>query len=196
MNERPISTRATGIDGLTVIVMKEVREPRGIVREFYRESAFVEAGLPSLGPWVQINVTETKRGSLRGLHGEDMFKLVAVVAGEAFGAYVDARPESPTCGKVVTVRLVEGTEVLVPRGVCNGFQAVNPGSTQYLYAFDSEWRPGMAGIAVNALDPALGIDWPLAVTLDDETSISPKDRGLPTFEEALREARARPGLEN
>jgi dTDP-4-dehydrorhamnose 3,5-epimerase len=196
LNERPISTRATGIDGLTVIVMKEVREPRGIVREFYRESAFVEAGLPSLGPWVQINVTETKRGSLRGLHGEDMFKLVAVVAGEAFGAYVDARPESPTCGKVVTVRLVEGTEVLVPRGVCNGFQAVNPGSTQYLYAFDSEWRPGMAGIAVNALDPALGIDWPLAVTLDDETSISPKDRGLPTFEEALREARARPGLEN
>jgi dTDP-4-dehydrorhamnose 3,5-epimerase len=196
LNERPISTRATGIDGLTVIVMKEVREPRGIVREFYRESAFVEAGLPSLGPWVQINVTETKRGSLRGLHGEDMFKLVAVVAGEAFGAYVDARPESPTCGKVVTVRLVEGTAVLVPRGVCNGFQAVNPGSTQYLYAFDSEWRPGMAGIAVNALDPALGIDWPLAVTLDDETSISPKDRGLPTFEEALREARARPGLEN
>jgi dTDP-4-dehydrorhamnose 3,5-epimerase len=196
VNERPFSTRATAIAGLVVISMKEVREPRGVVREFYRESAFVAAGLPSLGPWLQINVTETKHGSLRGLHGEDMFKLVAVVAGEAFGAYVDARPESPTCGTVVTVRLVEGTEVLVPRGVCNGFQAVSAGSTQYLYAFDCEWVPGMAGIAVNPLDPALGIDWPLPVTLDDESSISPKDRGLPTLAEALGEAAAGPDLEH
>ena len=84
--------------------MKEVRDERGVVREFYRESAFVEAGLPSLGPWLQMNITETKQGAIRGLHGEDMFKLVAIVAGEAFGAYVDARPDSPSRGKVVTAR--------------------------------------------------------------------------------------------
>ena len=47
--------------------------------------------MPSLGPWLQINVTETKTAALRGLHAEDMDKLVAVVAGEAFGAYVDTR---------------------------------------------------------------------------------------------------------
>ena len=34
------------------------------------------------------------RAALRGMHGEDMDKLVAVVAGEAFGAYVDLRPTS------------------------------------------------------------------------------------------------------
>ena len=53
-----------------------------------------------------------------------MTKLVAVVHGEAFGAYVDARPDSPTRGAVETVRLLPGTQVLVPQGVCNGFQVL------------------------------------------------------------------------
>ena len=90
---RPFSAKTTAIDGLYVIEMKEVRDDRGTVREFYRESAFVEAGLPSLGPWLQINATESKHGVIRGLHGEDMYKLVAIVAGEAFGAYVDLAAE-------------------------------------------------------------------------------------------------------
>src|SRR5262249_13258726 len=131
MGVRPMSVRSTAIDGLHVIDMKEVRDERGVVREFYRESAFTEAGLPSLGPWLQINSAESRRGAIRGLHGEDMFKLVAIAAGEAFGAYVDARPGSPSYGKIETVRLVRGTQVLVPRGVCNGFQSVSRAGTQY-----------------------------------------------------------------
>ena len=138
----PFDARDTDIEGLVVITMKQVTDERGTVREFYRESAFVAAGLPSLGPWLQVNATETRQGGLRGLHAEDMHKLVAVVAGEAFGAYVDTRRESSTFGKVVTVTLTPGTQVLVPRGVANGFQAVAEGTTQYLYCFDQEWAPG------------------------------------------------------
>jgi dTDP-4-dehydrorhamnose 3,5-epimerase len=186
---RPFSVTSTAIDGLYLIEMKEVRDERGVVREFYRESTFVEAGLPSLGPWVQTNVTESTRGVIRGLHGEDMFKLVAIVAGEAFGAYVDTRTDSRSCGVVVTARLVKGTQVLVPRGVCNGFQSVARGSTQYLYSFDREWAPGMAGAAVHPLDPALGIRWPLPVDPADPAHLSEKDRNLPTLAELLREAR-------
>jgi len=37
-----------------------------------------------------------------------MFKLVAVVEGEAFGAYLDARPDSPSRGTTVTVKLAKG----------------------------------------------------------------------------------------
>jgi dTDP-4-dehydrorhamnose 3,5-epimerase len=169
----------TAIDGLAFITMKQVTDERGTVREFYRESAFATAGLPSLGPWLQLNVTETHRGGLRGLHGEDMHKLVAVVAGEAFAAYVDLRPASPTHGKVVTTTLVPGSQVLVPRGVGNGFQATGDGPTQYLYCFDQEWVPGMAGVACSPLDPALGIDWPLPIDVDDRAQISEKDRDAP-----------------
>ena len=79
---------------------------------------------------------------MRGLHGEAMTKLVGCVAGEAYGAYLDARPDSASYGKVVTVELRPGTQVLVPAGVCNGFQSVSEQGTQYLYCFTEEWRPG------------------------------------------------------
>jgi dTDP-4-dehydrorhamnose 3,5-epimerase len=184
---RPFSATPTAIDGLYIIEMKEVRDERGTVREFYRESAFKEAGLPSLGPWLQVNITESKQGAIRGLHGEDMFKLVAIIAGEAFGAYVDTRPDSPSRGVVVTTHLVKGAQVLVPQGVCNGFQSVSPGTTQYLYTFDQEWAPGMAGTAVNPLDAALGIEWPVPVDIDDPAQLSLKDGGLPTLDQVLRD---------
>jgi dTDP-4-dehydrorhamnose 3,5-epimerase len=187
---RPFSAKTTAIDGLYVIEMKEVRDDRGTVREFYRESAFVEAGLPSLGPWLQINATESKHGVIRGLHGEDMYKLVAIVAGEAFGAYVDARPKSATYGAVVTARLVKGTQVLVPRGVCNGFQSVSRSATQYLYAFDQEWVPGMQGTAVSPVDPALAIAWPIPVGPGEAGLLSEKDAGLPPLAVASPPERA------
>ena len=60
--------------------------------------------------------------------------------------------------------------------MCNGFQSLT--DTQYLYSFDNEWQPGMSGIAVHPLDPALGIAWPM------EPVLSEKDQGLPTFAEA------------
>jgi dTDP-4-dehydrorhamnose 3,5-epimerase len=185
---RPFSPSPTAIDGLFIIEMKEARDDRGVIREFYRESTFKDAGLPSLGPWLQVNVTETKPGAIRGLHGEDMFKLVAIISGEAFGAYVDTRPDSPSQGVVVTTRLVKGIQVLVPQGVCNGFQSVSSEPTQYLYTFDNEWVPGMAGSAVNPLDAALGIEWPVPVDLSNPAQVSVKDAGLPPLDQVLRDA--------
>ena len=182
---REFSAERTAVDGLWVISMKEVTDERGTVREFYRESAFLDAGLPSLGPFVQINVTETKQGALRGLHAEDMDKLVAVVSGEAFGAYVDTRRDSPSYGTVTTVRLVPGTQVLVPKGVGNAFQVVSPEPAQYVYCFDVEWLPDMAGPACTPPHPPLPIGWPPPVDRPDPAPISTKDRHRPTFSELL-----------
>ena len=111
-----------------------------------------------------------------------MHKLVAIASGEAFGAYVDVRTDSSTFGKLVTTRLTPGTQVLVPNGVCNGFQSLGDTPTQYLYCFDHEWVPGMAGSAVNPLDPALAIPWPLPIDRDDRSIISAKDESLPPFD--------------
>jgi dTDP-4-dehydrorhamnose 3,5-epimerase len=174
----------TAIDGLLVLSMKQVSDERGTVREFFRASGFREAGA-DVGPWQQINVTQSRRGAIRGLHGEAMTKLVAIVSGEAFGAYADARSDSSTAGAVATVRLVPGTQVLVPSGVCNGFQSVSDGPTQYLYCFDTEWAPGMAGVAVNPFDPDLAIDWPIAIDRADRSLLSAKDAGAPTLAHVL-----------
>lgn len=168
-----------------VLTMRQIEDERGTIREFYRESAWVAAGLPTLGPWLQVNVTETKQGAVRGLHAESMHKLVAVTSGEAFGAYIDLRPKSGTCGQVEHVHLTKGTQVLVPQGVANGFQSLTDGGSQYLYCFDNEWAPGMAGAAASPL--TADIPWPLPIDESDRAQVSLKDVHAPPVEQYLTE---------
>lgn len=174
--------RPGAIDGLVMITMKQVTDERGTIRELFRRSAFEAAGVTGLGSFAQVNVTESRRGAIRGMHAEEMTKLLTVVTGEAFGAYVDLRPDSPTHGNVETALLRPGVQVLVPPGVANGFQAQTD-PTQYVYCFDREWRPGMAGRACTPLDPGLAIPWPIAVDEHDPGLVSAKDRTAPTFAE-------------
>jgi len=181
----PFEARPTEIDGLSIITMRQIEDERGVIRELFRDSAMKDTGLTGFGPWKQINATETHQGVIRGLHAEEMCKLVAVVEGEAFGVYVDVRLDSPSKGKVVTTPLTKGMQVLVPRGVCNGFQSVSEGTTQYLYCFDAEWVIGMKGQSITPLDPALGIEWPIPVTEADHELISQKDASAPTLREVL-----------
>ncbi len=176
-----MAVRPTAIDGLMVIDLKEVTDDRGTVREFFRQSSFLEHGLPDLGPFLQVNLTESSYGAIRGLHGESMWKLVAIASGSAFGAYVDGRTESATFGVVVTVELEVGTQVLVPSGVCNAFQTTSEEGSQYLYGFNAEWVPGMAGVAYGPMDPQLGITWPVPIDPMDPSLLSEKDRTAPPF---------------
>jgi dTDP-4-dehydrorhamnose 3,5-epimerase len=173
----------SAIDGLEIITIKQVSDERGTVREFFRLSAYASALADTAGGFAQINVTFTKRGAIRGLHGEAMTKLVAVAAGEAFGVYVDARHDSPTFGAVVTATLAPGTQVLVPRGVLNGFQSTGSDGSEYLYCFDVEWQPDMPGIGAHPLDPDLGIAWPIEIDPADRSLVSAKDAALPRFSE-------------
>ena len=146
------TTRQAAIDGLVVITMKQVTDDRGTVREFFRRSAFEAAGLPELQPFVQVNVTESRRGAIRGLHAEAMTKLVAVARRRGVRRLRRLAHGLADHGVVDTLTLVPGVQVLVPAGVANGFQAVVDG-TQYVYCFDREWQPDMAGIGVQSAGP-------------------------------------------
>jgi len=172
--------RPTPIDGLFVIRTKQVDDERGTVREMYRESAVGALGEGSASPVRQVNLTSSCLGAIRGLHGENMTKLVGIATGKGFGAYLDARPGSASFGRLLTLELEPGTQVLVPSGVCNGFQAL-ANDCLYLYCFDAEWAPAMSGVAVNPLDPGLAIAWPIAIDKADRSLISEKDAALPNF---------------
>jgi dTDP-4-dehydrorhamnose 3,5-epimerase len=176
---------STEIDGLFVISPRSVTDERGEIRELFRKSVFTESipGFPS--SWAQVNLTRTKYGAVRGLHAEAMTKLVTVAYGGALGVYVDVRPDSSSRGKVVTVDLRPGRQVLVPQGVCNGFQATAEGGSEYLYFFDPEWQPTMAGTSVNPLDDELDIQWPIPIDPDNRDQISAKDAAAPTLAEVL-----------
>ena len=173
------TTRPGTIDGVWIVTMKQVTDERGTVRELFRRSAFAAAG-PTLERIDQINLTRTHRGGVRGMHAEQMTKLVTVAHGSAHGVYVDVRPDSPTFGAVDEVALEPGVQVLVPSGVANGFQALAP-DTEYAYCFDREWQPGMPGSAFSPLDPLVVDRWPMPIDPDDPTQISAKDRAAPAF---------------
>ena len=181
MSVVPMSVEVTAIEGLLRISTKTVTDERGTVREFFRTSGFAEARIPVPDRWAQVNLTYTRRGGVRGLHGEAADKLIGLAHGVAFGAYLDARPDSPTRGVVVTQDLTVGIQMFVPAGVCNGFQATSDGGCQYLYCFGVEWQPGMAGVALNPLDPDLAIAWPIPIDPSDPSVVSTKDAAAPRF---------------
>ncbi|MFP7707066.1 dTDP-4-dehydrorhamnose 3,5-epimerase family protein [Trueperella sp. LYQ141] len=178
----------TDIEGLLVITPKCVTDERGTIRELIRRSWLAENGI--VDNFEQANNTLTHQGGLRGLHAEAMTKLVTVVSGRVFGAYVDIREGSPSFGAVVTVDITPGVMVLVPQGVCNGFQAVAPGDTEYLYFFDREWKPGMPGSALAPLDPELHIAWPIPVDTENRAMISEKDLNAPTLAQLIEQRAA------
>lgn len=180
----PFKANDSNIEGLKVISAKTATDDRGTVRELFRGSVYSEALPKEVTGWKQINLTRTKKGAVRGLHGEAMNKLVTVAYGSVFGAYVDTRPDSKTFGAVQTVHITPGVQVFVPQGVCNGFQALE--DTEYLYFFDNEWAPGMPGTALCPLDPELDIKWPIDVDINDLNQISEKDSKAPTLTQ-LRE---------
>jgi dTDP-4-dehydrorhamnose 3,5-epimerase len=175
-----MTVQTTAIDGLLRITAKAVTDDRGTVREFFRTSSYDDVGIGTHG-WRQVNLTWTARGAIRGLHGEATDKLVGIAHGEAMGAYVDARRNSPTFGRVVTESLTPGVQIYVPAGVCNGFQALSDPGCQYLYCFGEEWRPDMPGVAVNPLDPDLGIAWPIEPDPRDAAMMSAKDAAAAAF---------------
>lgn len=184
--EQPRNVQSTSIKDLYVITMKQVTEGRGTIREAFRKSSFGDVNVDGIGSWDQINVTETRQGAIRGIHAESMNKLVGVIAGEGFGAYVDLRNDSPSRGVVFTKKLTKGVQVFVPKGVGNGFQSTSEESSQYLYCFDEEWVPGMPGFSVNPLDPELNIEWPIKVDKFNSGLISRKDAAAPLLKEILK----------
>lgn len=176
----------TEIDGLFVISPRSITDERGEIREQFRSSVYAASIIGMPKSWAQVNLTRTNYGAVRGLHGEAMTKLVTVAHGAAFGVYVDARAGSRSTGMVVTVDLFPGRQVLVPPGVCNGFQATGEAGAEYLYFFDREWEPTMAGVSINPLDEALAIAWPIPIDRDNREQISAKDATAPTLTEVLR----------
>lgn len=184
-----LESRPMGLAGLSVLTPKQITDDRGTITELFRRSTFDALGAADFDPLAQINLTEGVRGTLRGMHGEPMTKLLTLVEGTALGAYVDLRSDSTTFGDVETVRLEPGVQVLVAPGIGNGFQVTSERAL-YVYTFDREWQPDMGGVACNPLDPALGIPWPIEIDVDDPSMISPKDRNAPDLADLRAQSQA------
>lgn len=173
----------TKLEGLFKIQFKVITDNRGSVMEFYRQSDFESAGLPSLNDRPQVNAPLTVRGALRGVHAEAAHKLVCVAAGKVYAAIVDLRKDSETAGQWQGFELERGQGLFVSKGLGNSFQSISEEPSCYLYYFEKEWAPGMAGVACNPLDPELAIPWPIGE--NNGMILSEKDHNNPMLKEVM-----------
>jgi dTDP-4-dehydrorhamnose 3,5-epimerase len=173
----------TEIEGLYTIEFKIFEDNRGSVMEFYRQSDFEAAGLPSLGERPQINAPLTVKGALRGIHAEFAHKYVSVASGAVYAVIVDLRPDSKTKGKWLGFELNRGMGLFVSKGLGNSFQSISDEPSTYLYYFEQEWQPDMPGASCNPLDDELAIDWP--IKFGEGMIISDKDLSNPPLKEVI-----------
>ncbi|HEY5784808.1 MAG TPA: bifunctional dTDP-4-dehydrorhamnose 3,5-epimerase family protein/NAD(P)-dependent oxidoreductase [Microlunatus sp.] len=171
-----LSVRDTAIDGLQVIGLDVRADNRGWFKENWQRAKMVALGLPDFAP-VQNNVSfNTATGATRGIHAEPWDKLVSVLHGRIFGAWVDLRP-GDGFGRVVTAELGPDTAVFVPRGVGNAFQTLED-DTVYSYLVNDHWSLGALDSYTfcNLADETLAIAWPVPL---EQAELSEADKRHP-----------------
>jgi dTDP-4-dehydrorhamnose 3,5-epimerase len=165
----------TSLPGVKVFEPKVFGDNRGFFFELWNRARYAEAGLAD--DFLQDNVSRSGHGTLRGLHYQYptlQGKLVTVLSGSIFDVVVDIRRGSPNFGQWVGVPLTDTDrrQVWAPRGFAHGF-VVTSDRADVLYKVDGAYRPDEE-FSIAWDDPALAIDWPVAVT-----SLSEKDRNAP-----------------
>jgi len=173
-----VAIERTPIPGLLVLRLPRITDDRGWFEEVWQRERMTALGLPDFGP-VQANVAwNAARGTTRGIHAEPWDKLVTVVSGRAYGAWVDLR-EGDGFGTSYVAPLEPGVALFVPRGVGNGYQTLAD-ETAYSYLVNDHWQPDHHYVAVDHTDPVLGIAWPLPLA---ERVLSERDRTAPPLAE-------------
>ena len=177
MAEARFAVSATALEGLKRVGRRRIEDRRGFLARLYCRDELAAIGFAE--PIAQINHTSTRtRGTVRGLHfqhpphAED--KLVSCLRGEVFDVAVDLRAGSPTFLRWHAERLSadNGVALYIPKGFAHGFQTMTD-DCELLYLHTAPHAAEAEG-ALNALDPALAVDWPLPVA-----DLSERDRGHP-----------------
>lgn len=172
------------ISGAWVMTPTVHGDSRGAFLEWFSDAPFRAATDHGLA-LAQANCSVSAAGTVRGIHFADVppgqAKYVTCVAGAVLDVIVDIRVGSPTFGQWCSVRLdtEDRRAVYLSEGLGHGFAALADGST-VVYLCSEGYNPG-AEHEVDPLDPAIGIDWQVAVPL-----LSAKDRAAPTLAEAER----------
>lgn len=176
----------TEIPDLLIIEPQVFEDERGFFVETYNKTRYQEAGIP--GDFIQDNLSESKKGVLRGLHYQAppfaQGKLVSVIKGAALDVAVDIREGSPTFGKYKAVELTAENkkQLWIPEGFAHGFVALED-DTLFSYKCTNVYSPEHdRGVRYD--DPTIGIKWPDA---GGELIISEKDQNHPTLADIPKE---------
>lgn len=162
----------TNLSGLLLIEPKILTDNRGYFFEGAQQTRYGQYGIP---PFVQQNLSRSKKNVLRGLHyqlPQAQGKLVGVTHGEVWDVAVDIRRSSPTFGQWFGTVLndQQHAQLYIPPGFAHGFCVLSE-SADFYYLCTDFYAPSCEhGILWN--DPTLNIAWPVQqpiLSAKDET---------------------------
>lgn len=171
----------TELPGVLEVHTQVIRDNRGFFTELHSARVWAEAGFDA--EFVQDNLSESRRGVLRGIHyqiePQAMGKLVRVLTGAIFDVAVDLRRGSPTFKQWIgrTLSADRPIALWVPPGFGHGFMALEDQSL-VLYKCTGFHAPEFER-SIHFADPDIGIQWPF-----EPDEVSSKDAGAPTLADA------------
>jgi dTDP-4-dehydrorhamnose 3,5-epimerase len=176
----------TELPGAFVIDLDARRDERGFFARTFCQQEFEAHGLEPVVAQCNLSYNHAA-GTLRGMHLQvepaPEAKLVRCTAGAIYDVIVDLRPGSPTRLRHVGVELTARNRraLYVPGMFAHGYLTLTD-DAEVTYQVSEFYTPG-AERGLRHDDPALGIAWPVPVTV-----ISEKDASWPLIE-AVEEVR-------
>ena len=173
----------TSLPGPIKIIPSVHKDERGYFMETWQAERCRGAGIDA--DFVQDNVSQSSKGTLRGLHyqvNQPQGKLVRVVSGEVFDVAVDLRKSSPQYGQWVGVVLSSENkhQLWVPPGFGHGFLVLSD-MAEFVYKCTDYYAPEFER-TIRWDDPNIGIEWPLPA--GEQPVLSVKDAAAPFLKDA------------
>jgi dTDP-4-dehydrorhamnose 3,5-epimerase len=167
----------TQFAGAYVVELEKNEDSRGFFARAFCADEFRSHGIQFHA--VQANISHNlKQGTVRGMHYQDEAvsetKFIRCVSGAVWDVIIDMRPDSPTYLQHLGVELSadNGRAIFVPDRFAHGNQALTDGAELLYLMGASHTLDHERGVRYD--DPAVGIDWPLPVSV-----ISEKDSNWP-----------------
>ena len=174
-----MNAKETKLPGVLILEPDVFSDERGFFLETWKSTRYENIGIR--GPFVQDNVSFSKKAVLRGLHfqyPQQQGKLVQVLSGRVVDVVVDISVGSPTFGQWVSEVLSDANhiQIYIPPGFAHGY-CVTSKTAIFAYKCTDFYNPAAeAGIIWN--DPDLNIDWPMKKPI-----LSPKDANYPRLKD-------------
>lgn len=171
------------LPGLKLLKPRIFHDERGYFLESYSRPIYEKYGLP---PFVQDNVSYSKKNVLRALHFQSnpgQAKLVRCEKGVIFDVAVDLRSDSSTfrCWEAVILNGEEHYQLYIPNGFAHGFYVLSD-TALVQYKVSSIYDPKTEK-SIRWNDPDLAIEWPVKDPL-----LSERDQKSPFFKEVFHAA--------
>ena len=148
----------TKLHGVKLIVPDRFEDHRGTYMELYDSKNFKDVTAET---FVQDDISISRKGVLRGLHGDwKTTKLVTVLKGSGYALIADNRPDSPTykMWQAFTLSDQNRNMLLLPAGIGNSVLAME--DIIYFYKQNTHFEDGQQ-FTIKWNDPYYNIWWPI-----------------------------------